>query len=266
MKKLLSLALVAVLSVSVLVGCGSKASSKDALESIKDKGTITIGLEGDWQPWSYHDKDSNKVIGYDADIARELGKRLGVKVKLVEAPWESLFAGLDDGRYDLVINGVDITKERQEKYDFSDPYAHIHTALVVKGDNTEIKSFEDLKGKKTVNSIGSTYMTLAEKYGATATGVSTLDETIQNVIDGRADATLNSEDSIATYLAEQPDANIKVVATTDDASDVGIPMKKGEKTKTLRDAVNKAVSAMRKDGTLAEISKKYFNKDVSLEK
>jgi cystine transport system substrate-binding protein len=109
-------------------------------------------------------------------------------------------------------------------------------------------------------------MTLAEKYGATATGVSTLDETIQNVIDGRADATLNSEDSIATYLAEQPDANIKVVATTDDASDVGITMKKGEKTKTLRDAVNKALNEMRKDGTLAEISKKYFNKDVSLEK
>jgi len=266
MKKLLSLALVAVLSVSTLVGCGAKSGSKDALESIKDKGTITIGLEGDWQPWSYHDKENNKVIGYDADIARELGKRIGVKVKIVEAPWESLFAGLDDGRYDLVINGVDITKERKAKYDFSDPYAHIHTALVVKGDNTEIKSFNDLKGKKTVNSIGSTYMTLAEKYGASATGVSTLDETIQNVIDGRADATLNSEDSIATYLAEQPDADIKVVATTDDASDVAIPMKKGEKTKSLRKAINKALKDMREDGTLETISKKYFNKDVSLEK
>ena len=265
-KKILSFATMLMVSATALIGCGKSDAKADALDKIKDKGTITIGLEGDWQPWSYHDADSNKVIGYDADVAKELGKRIGVKVKLVEAPWESLFAGLDDGRYDLVINGVDITKERSQKYDFSDPYAHIHTALVVKGDNTEIKSFEDLKGKKTVNSIGSTYMTLAEKYGAEATGVSTLDETIQNVMDGRADATLNSEDSIATYLKTKPDADIKVVATTDDASDVAIPMKKGESTKTLRTAINKALKEMKADGTLAKISNKYFNKDVSLDK
>ena len=261
-KRLAALISVFALSLTAFSACG-KSADKDALDAIKDKGTITIGLEGNWQPWSYHEADSDELIGYDADVARAIGKKLGVKVKIVEAPWESLFAGLDDGRYDLVINGVDVTEERQQKYDFSDAYAHIHTALVVKDDNTEIKKFEDLKGKKTVNSIGSTYMTLAEKYGATATGVSTLDETIQNVIDGRADATLNSEDSIATYLQTKPDAPIKVVATTKDASNVAIPMKKGESTKTLRKAINKALSEMKSDGTLAEISKKYFNKDVS---
>lgn len=252
------------LASTMLAGCGAKgkSDSKDALADIKDKGTITVGLEGDWQPWSYHDSDTNKVIGYDADVARAIAKKLGVKVKLVEAPWESLFAGLDDGRYDLVINGVEITDERKEKYDFSEPYAYIHTALVVRNDNTDINGFDDLKGKKTVNSIGSTYMTMAEKYGAEATGVSTLDETIQNVIDGRADATLNTEDSIATYLQEKPDAPIKVVATTDDSSKVAIPMKKSG-TASLKKAVNKALSDMSDDGSLAEISQKYFGKDVS---
>jgi cystine transport system substrate-binding protein len=83
------------------------------------------------------------------------------------------------------------------------------------------------------------------------------------VIDGRADATLNSEDSIATYLQTKSDAPIKIVATTKDASNVAIPMKKGESTKTLREAVNKALSDLKKDGTLAKISNKYFNKDVS---
>lgn len=264
MKKIFSsITAVLLLASTVLSGCGSKnTSSKDALDRIKDNKTLTVGLEGDWQPWSYHDSDTNKIIGYDADLARALAKKLGVKIKLVEAPWESLFAGLDDGRYDLVINGVEITSERKEKYDFSEPYAYIHTALVVKNDNTDIKDFKDLKGKKTVNSIGSTYMTMAEKYGAEATGVSTLDETIQNVIDGRADATLNSEDSIATYLQEKPDAPIKVVAITKDSSKVAIPMKKTGSA-SLKKAVNKALSEMSNDGSLAEISQKYFGKDVS---
>ena len=112
------------------------------LKQVLDKGTLVAGMEGNWAPWSYHDLDTNEVIGYDADTARAIGEKLGVEVQIVEAPWESLFAGLDDGRYDIVINGVEVTDERSEKYDFSEPYAYIHTALVVRKDNEEIKSFD----------------------------------------------------------------------------------------------------------------------------
>lgn len=235
------------------------------LKQVLDKGTLVAGMEGNWAPWSYHDLDTNEVIGYDADTARAIGEKLGVEVQIVEAPWESLFAGLDDGRYDIVINGVEVTDERSEKYDFSEPYAYIHTALVVRKDNEEIKSFDDLKGKKTVNSIGSTYMELAESYGASATGVSTLNDTIQNVIDGRADATLNADVSIYDYLNQQPDANIKIVATTEDASHVAIPIRKGDETASFEKAVNAAIEELKADGTLAELSEKYFGSDVTKE-
>lgn len=235
------------------------------LKQVLDKGTLIAGMEGNWAPWSYHDLDTNEVIGYDADTARAIGEKLGVEVQIVEAPWESLFAGLDDGRYDIVINGVEVTDERSEKYDFSEPYAYIHTALVVRKDNEEIKSFDDLKGKKTVNSIGSTYMELAESYGASAAGVSTLNDTIQNVIDGRADATLNADVSIYDYLNQQPDANIKIVATTEDASHVAIPIRKGDETASFEKAVNAAIEELKADGTLAELSEKYFGSDVTKE-
>lgn len=235
------------------------------LKQVLDKGTLVAGMEGNWAPWSYHDLDTNEVIGYDADTARAIGEKLGVEVQIVEAPWESLFAGLDDGRYDIVINGVEVTDERSEKYDFSEPYAYIHTALVVRKDNEEIKSFDDLKGKKTVNSIGSTYMELAESYGASAAGVSTLNDTVQNVIDGRADATLNADVSIYDYLNQQPDANIKIVATTEDASHVAIPIRKGDETASFEKAVNAAIEELKADGTLAELSEKYFGSDVTKE-
>lgn len=235
------------------------------LKQVLDKGTLVAGMEGNWAPWSYHDLDTNEVIGYDADTARAIGEKLGVEVQIVEAPWESLFAGLDDGRYDIVINGVEVTDERSEKYDFSEPYAYIHTALVVRKDNEEIKSFDDLKGKKTVNSIGSTYMELAESYGASAAGVSTLNDTIQNVIDGRADATLNADVSIYDYLNQQPDANIKIVATTEDASHVAIPIRKGDETASFEKAVNAAIEELKADGTLAELSEKYFGSNVTKE-
>ena len=235
------------------------------LKEILDKGTLVAGMEGDWAPWSYHDTDTNEVIGFDADTARAIGEKLGVQVEIVEAPWESLFAGLDGGRYDIVVNGVEVTDERSEKYDFSEPYAYIHTALVVRGDNSDITGFDDLKGKKTVNSIGSTYMELAESYGATAVGVSTLNDTIQNVIDGRADATLNADVSIYDYLNQQPDANIKIVATTEDASHVAIPIRKGDETASFEKAVNEAIQQLKEDGTLAELSEKYFGSDVTKE-
>lgn len=233
------------------------------LKDVLEKGKLVAGMEGDWAPWSYHDTETDEVIGFDADTARAIGEKLGVEVEIVEAPWESLFAGLDDGRYDIVVNGVEVTDERSEKYDFSEPYAYIHTALVVRSDNEDIKSFEDLAGKKTVNSIGSTYMELAESYGASAAGVSTLNDTIQNIIDGRADATLNADVSIYDYLNQQPDANIKIVATTEEASHVAIPIRKGEDTASFEEAVNAAIQELKEDGTLAELSEKYFGSDVT---
>ena len=219
-------------------------------------------MEGTWAPWTYHN-DKDKLVGFDVEIGNYIADYLGVEADFVEGEWDGLFAGLDAGMYDIIINGVDETPERAEKYDFSDPYAYIHTVLVVRSDNKKIKSFEDLKGKTTANSIGSTYMELAEKYGATVKGVDSLGETMNMVISKRADATLNAEVSVLDYMKEQPDAPIKIVASTEEANHVCIPVRKGEENESFRAEINKAIAAMRKDGTLAWLSEKYFGSDIT---
>lgn len=262
MKRIIAVMLAVFMLASVLTMAVSAKGSDDLLETIQERGTIIVGLEGDWAPWSYVD-ENDELTGYDVEVAKAIADKLGVEIQIVPGEWDGLFAGMDAGRYDMVVNGVEVTEERADKYDFSTPYAYIRTALIVKGDNDSIKTFEDLKGKKTANSIASTYMNLAESYGATCYGVSTLDETLTMVLQGRVDATLNAIVSFTDYMAQHPDSNLKVVATTEEASNVAIPMRKGDETASLREAVNKAIDELREDGTLSELSTRFFGEDIS---
>lgn len=265
-KKLGSIVLATTMIAGVLTGCGKAQNTEegDKLARIQAKGEITVAMEGTWAPWTYHDEDNN-LVGFDVEVAQAIADKLGVKVNFVEGEWDGLFAGLESGRYDLVVNGVDVTDDRKEKYDFTEPYAYIRTALIVKDDNEDIKSFEDLKGRTTANSIDSTYMLLAEQYGATVSGVDSLDETMQMVLSGRVDATLNAEVSFYDYASVHPEAPLKVAALTEDANLVAIPVQKGEDSATLLDALNKAIEELRADGTLAQISEKYFGSDITSE-
>lgn len=262
MKRMIAAVLAVFMLASVMTMAASAKGSDDLLKTIQERGTIIVGLEGDWAPWSYVD-ENDELTGYDVEVAKAIADKLGVKIQIVPGEWDGLFAGMDAGRYDMVVNGVEVTEERADKYDFSTPYAYIRTALIVKGDNDSIKTFEDLKGKKTANSIASTYMNLAESYGATCYGVSTLDETLTMVLQGRVDATLNAIVSFTDYMAQHPDSNLKVVATTEEASNVAIPMRKGDETASLREAVNKAIDELREDGTLSELSTRFFGEDIS---
>lgn len=262
MKRMIAVMLAVFMLASVLTMAVSAKGSDDLLETIQKRGTIIVGLEGDWAPWSYVD-ENDELTGYDVEVAKAIADKLGVEIQIVPGEWDGLFAGMDAGRYDMVVNGVEVTEERADKYDFSTPYAYIRTALIVKGDNDSIKTFEDLKGKKTANSIASTYMNLAESYGATCYGVSTLDETLTMVLQGRVDATLNAIVSFTDYMAQHPDSNLKIVATTEEASNVAIPMRKGDETASLREAVNKAIDELREDGTLSELSTRFFGEDIS---
>lgn len=262
MKRMIAVMLAVFMLASVLTMAVSAKGSDDLLETIQERGTIIVGLEGDWAPWSYVD-ENDELTGYDVEVAKAIADKLGVEIQIVPGEWDGLFAGMDAGRYDMVVNGVEVTEERADKYDLSTPYAYIRTALIVKGDNDSIKTFEDLKGKKTANSIASTYMNLAESYGATCYGVSTLDETLTMVLQGRVDATLNAIVSFTDYMAQHPDSNLKVVATTEEASNVAIPMRKGDETASLREAVNKAIDELHEDGTLSELSTRFFGEDIS---
>ena len=252
-------------STAASAGASSAAgSSADQLAAIQASGKLIVALEGAWQPWSYHD-ESDTLVGYDVEVSRAIAEELGVEPEYVESDWDSLFAGLDAGRFDMVCNGVEVTDERALTYDFTTPYGYIHTALAVRKDNDEIKTFEDLKGKTTANSLASTYMELAESYGATVQGIDTLEETIQLLAAGRIDATLNADVSFYDYLNVHPDADFKIVAQTEDASHVAIPLRKGDNSATLLEAVNNAIDELRADGTLKELSEKYFGQDISSE-
>lgn len=238
------------------------AEGQDQLARIQEAGEITIAMEGTWAPWTYHD-ETDELVGFDVEVGKAIAEKLGVEPVFIEGEWDGLLAGLEAGRYDIMVNGVEYTDERGEKYDFSEPYGYIRTAIMVKGDNTDIQSFEDLAGKTTANTISSTYAQLAESYGATATGVDDLNQTMELLLQGRVDATLNAEVTFYDYLAVHPDADVKIAALTEDASHVCIPMRKGEDSASLREAVNQAIAEIREEGVLAEISEKYFGTDIT---
>ena len=274
------MSVMAAAGVLTLAGCSSNSGSSaaasgaasstastgaaDQLAAIQANGKLVVALEGAWQPWSYHD-ESDTLVGYDVEVSRAIAEKLGVEPEYVESDWDSLFAGLDAGRFDIVCNGVEVTDERAKTYNFTTPYGYIHTALAVRKDNEDIKSFEDLKGKTTANSLASTYMELAESYGATVQGIDTLEETIQLLTAGRIDATLNADVSFYDYLNVHPDADFKLVAQTEDASHVAIPVRKGDGSASLLEAINTTIDELRADGTLKALSEKYFGQDISSE-
>ena len=257
MKKMLALVFSLVMAMTILVASVSSAETADLLSQIKERGYIIIATEGDWAPWTYHD-ESNQLVGLDVEIGTAIAEQLGVEARFEETNWDSILQGVDSGRFDLACNGVGYTETRAEKYSFSTPYVYTHKVLVVRKDNEEIKSFEDLKGKKTANTASSTYAAIAEEYGATVTGVDALADTLQLILQRRVDATINSQVTINDYMIAHPEAEIKVV-DEGPGEPVAIPVRKADDTATLIAAINEALDAMRADGTLAAISIKYFN-------
>ena len=239
--------------VSTEIGTGESAD--DLLAQIKERGRIIVAMEGTWAPWTYHDENDD-LVGYDVEVALNI-------VEFVEGAWDGLLAGLDAGRYDIMVNGVGVTDERAEKYNFSTPYAYNKTAVIVRGDYDEISSMEDLNGKKTANTISSTYAAQAEAYGATVTGVDDLNQTIELLLSKRIDATLNAEVVFNDYKKEHPEADVKIATYSDQVEEIAIPIRKGDDTVTLLEAVNDALDEMAKDGTLTELSEKYFGMDIS---
>jgi cystine transport system substrate-binding protein len=243
-----------------LMSLAAPVMAQTALDEVKAAGALRIGTEGTYAPFTFHDA-SGALVGFDVEIGQAIAKELGVKAEFVEGPWDGLIAGIDAGRYDVVINEVGINPERQAKYDFSEPYIASKAALVVAGDNSEITSFETLKGKRAAQSLTSNFGKLAEQYGAELVGTEGFDQSIALVIQGRADATINDSLSFFDFKKQQPDVNVKVVATAADADFSGVLLAKNKPE--LLEAINRALETIKTDGTYAAISQKYFGEDVS---
>lgn len=262
MKKRIAVLLAAAACLSLLSACGGK-KEKDRLARIQEAGEIVIAMEGTWAPWTYHDETTNELVGFDTEVATAIAGKLGVKATFVEGDWDGLLAGLESGRYDIMVNGVNVTDERSEVYDFSDTYAYDRMAVIVRAGDDRIQAMEDLKGMTTANTITSTYAAKAKEYGANVTGVDDLAQTMQLLLSERIDATLNSHLTFLDYMDVNPDAALKVALLAPDADLIAIPMQKGEDTATLREAINKAIAELREDGTLSTLSIKYFGTDIT---
>jgi cystine transport system substrate-binding protein len=238
----------------------SPAFAGENLDQIKASGTIKIGTEGTYAPFTFHDA-SGDLVGFDVEIGQAVADKLGVKAEFLEGKWDGLIAGLDANRYDAVINQVGITEARKQKYDFSDPYIASKAVLIIRDDNEEIKGFEDLQGKQSAQSLTSNFGKLAQDAGAELVGTDGFDQSIQLVLTGRADATINDSLSFLDFKKQKPDAPVKVVAEKSDADHSGIIVRKGDPE--LVEAINKALADIKTDGTYLKISEKYFGQDVS---
>ena len=257
MKKLFAIALILILAASF--AALAETAEPDLLARIQARGTLIIATEGNWAPWTYHD-ENDVLTGLDIEIGKLLAAGLGVEPDFQETAWDAILAGVESGRFDIACNGVGYTEKRAEKYSFSTPYVYTAKVLAVRGDNTDIQTIDDLEGRTTANSPSSTYAQLAEEHGATVTYINTLDETIQLLLQGRVDATINARASIDDYLAQHPDADIKIVQELP-GDPVAFPMRKDADTDTLVAAVNDILEQARQDGTLAAISEQFFGED-----
>jgi cystine transport system substrate-binding protein len=256
MKTYLTLAFAAVFGLAA----ANAVLAQDDLSRIKSSGSLRIGTEGTYPPFTYHD-DKNELAGFDVEIGRAVADKLGVKAEFFEGKWDGLIAGLDANRYDVVINQVGITDARKAKYDFSEPYIASKAVLIVKEGNTDIKGFEDLKGKKSAQSLTSNFAKLATDSGAELVGTDGFDQSIQLVLQGRADATLNDNLSFLDFKKKKPDAPVKIIATQDKADVSGVIFRKGNPD--LKAAIDKALADIKADGTYEKISQKYFGANVS---
>lgn len=233
----------------------------DELEDIQKAGSIKVGVEGTYAPFTYHD-EAGDLVGFDVEVAKAIAEKLEVEVEFVESDWDSLLAAVDSGRIDTVINDVSVTEEREQKYDFSDPYFYISRQVVVPSDNDDIKSLDDLNGKKVATNITNDYAAQLEELGATIVPISTSEEAATLVTSGRADFCMFSTVILNEYLEQHPDAELKVAFVIPEEDEaIAIPVRKGETN--LINAINDVLSELRENGTLEELSVKYFNGDYT---
>ncbi len=234
------------------------------IERLNNKGVITVGTEGTYAPFSYHDK-SGKLTGYDVEVTRAVAAKLGVTVEFKETQWDAMLAGLKAGRFDLVANQVALTSpERQATFDKSEPYSWSGPALLTRADETRLKSLADLKGVKAAQTLSSNYGEMAKAAQAEIVPVDGMAQAITLVQQKRADATLNDVLSFLDYLKKNPNSGVKIAWTAgvEEKKGAGLIANKGNQDALAK--INVAMIELQKDGTLKKLGEQFFGSDVSV--
>ena len=237
-------------------------AAENLLNKVKDRGTLLVGLEGTYPPFSFQD-ESGKLTGFEVEFAEQLAQHLGVKASLKPTKWDGMLASLDSKRIDVVINQVTISDDRKKKYDFSTPYTVSGVqALIMKAKAGTITKPEDLSGKKVGVGLGSNYEQWLRD-NVKNVDIRTYDDDptkYQDLRSGRLDAIL--VDRLAALdLVKKTGNTMAVAGNAFSRLESGVALRKGDED--LLKAINQAIAEMQKDGSLSKLSEKWFGADVT---
>jgi cystine transport system substrate-binding protein len=258
----ISLKLSKLLVGALLAGAALHGLAADLLDTVKERGTLRIAVEGTYPPFNFKDQTTKELTGFDVDVAKLLAAKMGLKPEFTTTEWSGILAGLASGKYDVIVNQVGITPEREKTFDFSDPYTISSPQLIVKkGERHDFKDLDDLKGKKLGVGQGSNFEQKAKAVsGIDVKSYPGAPEYLQDLATGRIDAALNDSLMVA-YLLKTSNLPIKAGAPIGTVEKMGIPFQK--ENPKFKAAINKALADAIKDGSFKKVSMKWFGVDVS---
>lgn len=254
------------LSLSLLAACGNgdeqaTEEKTTAWDEIQEEGVLTVATSGTLFPTSYREEGSDELTGFEVEIARGIAERLELEIEFTELGFDEMLTSIQTGQVDMAANDIEITEDRAEEFAFSTPFKYSYgTAIVRKDDLSGIETLEDLKDKKAAGASTSVYMETAREYGAEEVVYdnATNEVYLRDVSIGRTDVILNDYYLQTLAIAAFPELDIVIHPNLKySPSEVGVVMNKDNAE--LVENVNGAIEEMLQDGTIADISAKFFN-------
>ncbi|AHA28183.1 transporter substrate-binding domain-containing protein [Candidatus Liberibacter americanus] len=227
------------------------------------KHILRIGTDGTYPPHSFHtDNGKGELMGFDIDLIREVAKRLNLEAKFFETRTDSLIFGIDTNRYDVLVN-VAITEERKKIYNFSIPYLSNNLLLIVRNDEKNINSFNDIKGKKVAQILGTSLLKLAEKLKADLIYSDNFEQSLQLLFNKRTDATMVPENPFIYFTKNHRSKSnqFKIADSINEKWSIGFMISK--KNDKLKKNIDKTLCEIISDGTYKKIFNRYFEKNDS---
>ena len=223
--------------------------------------TVTVTVENAYVPFNYINKDTKKAEGWDYDAWTEICKRLNCKPSFKATAWDGMIQAVSQGQFDVAADGITITDERKKVVDFSDGYIKVEQRLLVKKGESRFATLDDFKnGDFTAGTqTGTTnYDAAVATWGkGRVKAFNDFPLAVQALLNGDVDAVIIDDTAGQGYAGADAD-KLELVNGNIKSDDLGFVFPKGSK---LVDQVNKALAAMKADGTLDTINGKYFNKD-----